>query len=54
MAKSLQYPGTGVELIGPAWPWALTLRAILITVAAGSAAALTLHGLRRRREILQS
>jgi hypothetical protein len=33
VAKSLQYPTTTPRLSGPAWPWALTLRPILIAAA---------------------
>jgi hypothetical protein len=33
-AKTLQYPNTSPQLSGPSWPWALTLRPILIAGAA--------------------
>ncbi|MFW0787672.1 DJ-1/PfpI family protein [Gordonia sp. CPCC 206044] len=32
VAKSMQYPDTGVELAGPAWPWRLTVRPLLLAV----------------------
>jgi putative intracellular protease/amidase len=34
VAKTLQYPTTYPQLSGPAWPWILTLRPILIAAAA--------------------
>jgi hypothetical protein len=34
VAKTLQYPATNLRLSGPAWPWALTLRPILLAAAA--------------------
>jgi transcriptional regulator GlxA family with amidase domain len=37
VAKTLQYPNTNPELFGPAWPWNLTLRPILIGVAVAAA-----------------
>jgi hypothetical protein len=46
VAKTLQYP-TDPRLSGPSWPWALTLRPILIAAAA-IAAVLGIHYLRRR------
>jgi transcriptional regulator GlxA family with amidase domain len=49
VAKSLQYPDTGVQLAGPVWPWALTLRPVLIAAAAVAAAVLTMRRLHRRR-----
>jgi putative intracellular protease/amidase len=49
VAKSLQYPRTGVQLVGPAWPWGLTLRPILIAAAAATASVLVLRLRRRRR-----
>ena len=48
VAKTLQYPTTNPRLSGPAWPWTLTLRPILIAAAA-VAAALSIQLLRRRR-----
>jgi transcriptional regulator GlxA family with amidase domain len=48
VAKSLQYPTTNPRLSGPAWPWTLTLRPILIAGAA-IAAAVGIQLLRRRR-----
>ena len=48
VAKTLQYPTTAPRLSGPAWPWALTLRPILLAAAA-IAAALSIQLLRRRR-----
>jgi hypothetical protein len=47
VAKTLQYPTTDPRLSGPSWPWALTLRPILIAAAA-IAAVLGIHYLRRR------
>jgi putative intracellular protease/amidase len=47
VAKTLQYP-TRPQLAGPAWPWALTLRPILIAAAA-VAAVLGIQFLRRRQ-----
>jgi hypothetical protein len=37
VAKTLQYPNTNPQLSGPAWPWDLTLRPILIAVASAAA-----------------
>jgi putative intracellular protease/amidase len=48
VAKTLQYPTTTPELSGPAWPWALTLRPILLAAAA-VAAVLGTQIVRRRR-----
>jgi transcriptional regulator GlxA family with amidase domain len=48
VAKTLQYPTTDPPLSGPAWPWTLTLRPILLGAAA-IAAALGIQRLRRRR-----
>jgi transcriptional regulator GlxA family with amidase domain len=48
VAKSLQYPTTDPPLAGPAWPWTLTLRPILL-FAGGVAAVLGARFLRRRR-----
>src|ERR671913_257524 len=48
VAKTLQYPTTNPELSGPAWPWALTLRPILLAAAA-VAAVLGIQIVRRRR-----
>jgi hypothetical protein len=47
VAKTLQYPTTNPQLSGPAWPWTLTLRPILIAAAA-IAAVLGSRLLRRR------
>ena len=47
VAKTLQYPTTDPPLSGPAWPWTLTLRPILIAAAA-VAAVLGIRRLRRR------
>jgi transcriptional regulator GlxA family with amidase domain len=47
VAKTLQYPTTNPQLSGPAWPWTLTLRPILIAAAA-VAAVLGIQLLRRR------
>ena len=47
VAKTLQYPTTDPRLAGPAWPWTLTLRPILIAAAA-IAAVLSFRLLRRR------
>ena len=46
VAKTLQYPNTNVQLSGPAWPWDLTLRPILIA-AAVIAAIVSIQLLRR-------
>ena len=54
VAKSLQYPATGVQLAGQPWPWALTLRPIVIAAAAIATAVLTLRLPRRRRTKPQS
>jgi hypothetical protein len=48
VAKTLQYPATHPRLAGPAWPWTLTLRPILL-FAGGVAAVLGIQLLRRRR-----
>jgi transcriptional regulator GlxA family with amidase domain len=48
VAKTLQYPTTNPQLAGPAWPWTLTLRPILLAAAAITAA-LSIQLLRRRR-----
>jgi putative intracellular protease/amidase len=48
VAKTLQYPTTAPPLTGPAWPWALTLRPILL-FAGGVAAVLGVRFLVRRR-----
>jgi transcriptional regulator GlxA family with amidase domain len=48
VAKTLQYPATTPPLSGPAWPWALTMRPILLGAAAVTAA-LGVQFLRRRR-----
>jgi transcriptional regulator GlxA family with amidase domain len=48
VAKTLQYPTTNPQLSGPAWPWTLTLRPILLAAAAITAA-LSIQLLRRRR-----
>jgi putative intracellular protease/amidase len=45
VAKTLQYPNTNPRLVGPAWPWAVTLRPVLLAGAATVAFQL----LRRRR-----
>jgi hypothetical protein len=47
VAKTLQYP-TDPPLAGPAWPWTLTLRPILL-FAGGVAAVLGIQLVRRRR-----
>ena len=48
VAKTLQYPVANPPLAGPAWPWTLTLRPILLA-AATIAAVLGLRFLVRRR-----
>ena len=48
VAKTLQYPTTNPPLAGPAWPWGLTLRPVLLAAAA-VAAVLGIQFLRRRR-----
>jgi hypothetical protein len=49
VAKSLQYPTRTPPLAGPAWPWALTLRPILVAALAAVAVVLGVQLLRRRR-----
>jgi transcriptional regulator GlxA family with amidase domain len=49
VAKTLQYPTTNPALSGPAWPWTLTLRPILIAAAVIAAVPLGIQLLRRRR-----
>jgi putative intracellular protease/amidase len=49
VAKTLQYPTTQPRLAGPAWPWALTLRPVLLFAAGVIAAAVGIRLLRRRR-----
>jgi transcriptional regulator GlxA family with amidase domain len=48
VAKTLQYPATSPPLTGPAWPWALTLRPILLAALA-IVAVLSIQFLRRGR-----
>jgi putative intracellular protease/amidase len=48
VAKTLQDPTADPPLAGPAWPWALTLRPVLLAAAA-VAAAVGIQLLRRRR-----
>jgi transcriptional regulator GlxA family with amidase domain len=48
VAKTLQYPATDPRLAGPAWPWTLTLRPVLLAAAAVTAV-LGIRLLRRRR-----
>jgi putative intracellular protease/amidase len=48
VAKTLQYPTSDPRLSGPAWPWGLTLRPILLAAAA-IAAVLGIRFLGRRR-----
>jgi putative intracellular protease/amidase len=48
VAKTLQHPTTNPQLSGPAWPWTLTLRPILLS-AATIAAVLGIRFLGRRR-----
>ena len=48
VAKTLQYPATNPQLSGPAWPWALSLRPILLAAAA-IAAVLGIRFLGRRQ-----
>ena len=50
VAKTLQYPGTSPQLSGPDWPWALTLRPVLIAATAVAGALIIQLLLRRRRE----
>lgn len=52
VAKTLQYPNTNPQLSGPAWPWSLTLRPIMIAAAA-IAAILSIQLLRRRAVTLR-
>jgi putative intracellular protease/amidase len=49
VAKTLQYPTSDPRLSGPAWPWGLTLRPILLAAAAAIAAVLGIRFLGRRR-----
>jgi putative intracellular protease/amidase len=49
VAKTLEYPTTKPRLAGAAWPWTLTLRAILIAAVAAIAAVLGVRFLGRRR-----
>jgi putative intracellular protease/amidase len=49
VAKTLQYPTTNPPLSGPAWPWTLTLRPILLAAAAVAAVLGARALLRRRR-----
>jgi hypothetical protein len=49
VAKTLQYPNTNPPLSGPAWPWTLSLRPILLATAAVAAAVSVPLLLRRRR-----
>jgi hypothetical protein len=49
VAKTLEYPTTNPELSGPAWPWTLTLRPVLVAAAAVGATALVVRLLSRRR-----
>jgi transcriptional regulator GlxA family with amidase domain len=49
VAKTLQYPNTNPRLSGPAWPWTLTLRPILLAATAVAAAVSVPLLLRRRR-----
>jgi putative intracellular protease/amidase len=48
VAKTLQYPDPEPALTGPPWPWALTLRPVLIAAAAIVAVVLVVRLLRRR------
>ncbi|WP_433781392.1 DJ-1/PfpI family protein [Actinomycetospora sp. CA-101289] len=48
VAKTLQYPGPEPTLTGARWPWALTVRAVLIAAVAAGAVVLAVR-LRRRR-----
>jgi putative intracellular protease/amidase len=49
VAKTLQYPSTDPQLSGAAWPWSLTLRPILVAVAAACLTVLCIRLVRRRR-----
>jgi putative intracellular protease/amidase len=49
VAKTLQYPTTNPPLAGPAWPWTLTLRPILLFAGGAVAAVLGVWFLGRRR-----
>jgi putative intracellular protease/amidase len=49
VAKTLQYPNTNPQLSGPAWPWALTLRPVLLAAAAAVTAAMIIQIMSRRR-----
>jgi transcriptional regulator GlxA family with amidase domain len=52
VAKTLQYPATNPQLSGPAWPWTLTLRPILLAAAIAAVLGIRFLG-RRRREALR-
>jgi transcriptional regulator GlxA family with amidase domain len=49
VAKTLEYPTTDPNLSGSAWPWALTLRPVLIAAAAVGLTVLLVRLWRRRR-----
>lgn len=49
VAKTLQYPTTNPRLSGPAWPWGLALRPILLAAAGAVTAVLGIRFLGRRR-----
>jgi transcriptional regulator GlxA family with amidase domain len=51
-AKTLQYPNTNPELSGPSWPWALTVRPILIAAAAALLSIVIIRLIGRRRRAL--
>ena len=48
VAKSLQHPTTTPRLSGPAWPWTLTLRPILIAAATVAVVVVVVAMVRRR------
>jgi transcriptional regulator GlxA family with amidase domain len=49
VAKTVQYPSTSPQLSGPAWPWILTLRPILLAAAGALAVALIIKIMRAAR-----
>jgi hypothetical protein len=48
-AKTLQYPTTNPQLSGPAWPWSLTLRPILIAAASAAVVVLIIKIMGRKK-----
>ncbi|WP_203983053.1 DJ-1/PfpI family protein [Sphaerisporangium rufum] len=50
VAKSVSYPVGHLDLVGPAWPWGLTLRLALLLAAGLALAGTLVHLLRRLRD----